>query len=52
MFPMKEGGKILEMMGKARPKIGMNTFTEKIYEKGSLYYKVIGELEEGRDDNE
>tara|TARA_Y100000004_G_C8709463_1_gene325262 strand:- start:210 stop:365 length:156 start_codon:yes stop_codon:yes gene_type:complete len=50
MFPTKEGGKILEIMGNARPKIGMNTFTEKIYEKGSLYYKVINELEKVRDD--
>tara|TARA_R100000406_G_scaffold22887_3_gene14589 strand:+ start:205 stop:366 length:162 start_codon:yes stop_codon:yes gene_type:complete len=53
MFPTKQSGKILEMMGKARPKIGVDTFTEKVlYEKGSLYFKVINELEEGRDDNE
>lgn len=53
MFPTKQSGEILKMMGKARPKIGVDTFTEKvIYEKGGVCFDVITELKEGRDDNE
>lgn len=49
MLPMKQSGEILEMMGKARPKIGYDTFIKKVLlAKGSLYYKVIDELDSDR----
>ena len=51
MFPTKQS-EVLEMMGKARPKIGYDTFTEKISGKLLLYASVIRELDKGRDGNE
>jgi len=47
LFTNNTDKQTLELMGTVRPKIGVDTFTEKIYEKGSLYYKVINELERG-----